>query len=226
MGGGYVVVGVGLEDEARLTGECLAALCSLSLLMREALDALTAEAAAAAALPAAALPAADAAAAALPTAALPAAAANAANAAAPGAAAAGAGGGGGGGRVQLRIGIAQGAVAAGVAGVLQNSFRFVGDALSSAARLQRQCLPGEIRVQRSVAKEIAGGFLFSPAGACPPLGDPSADEWRETVLLRGRRSFVAGHWGASAAAAAAAAGAPPPERPVPTFRRRPRPARD
>ena len=34
VGGSYLVVGVGLEDEARLTGECIAALCSLALRMQ------------------------------------------------------------------------------------------------------------------------------------------------------------------------------------------------
>jgi hypothetical protein len=41
----------------------------------------------------------------------------------------------------------------------------------------------QVRVQRAVAKDVAGSFLFSPAGPCPPLGDPSADEWRETVYI-------------------------------------------
>jgi hypothetical protein len=83
-----------------------------------------------------------------------------------------------GGTVQLRVGVAMGAVVAGVMGAQQQRYHFFGEALDAAERLQQQCRPGDILVHARVASTAAavnadaaelradaGGFRFAPAAA-------------------------------------------------------------
>jgi hypothetical protein len=122
-------------------------------------------------------------------------------------------------RARLRVGIGLGPVAAGVVGSPRCMLRLLGPGLSDAAALALAAAPGQTAVQRGLAKAASAAFMFSPAGPAPPLGDAGADRWRETVLLRGRRSLPAGHWGAAendgAAEEAGARAGRPARPPVP-----------
>ena len=111
-------------------------------------------------------------------------------------------------RVRLRVGVALGTVAAGVVGTPRCLLRLLGPGLSDAAALALCAAPGETAVQRSLAKAASAAFMFSPAGAAPPIGDPGEYLWRERVLLRGRRALPPGHWGEDHIGAAVGAETP------------------
>ncbi len=94
--------------------------------------------------------------------------------------------------VQLRVGVAMGAVVAGVMGAQQQRYHFFGEALDAAERLQQQCRPGDILVQPRVVTTAAagadaasravagGGFRFSPAAAA---GDGASDGGGALLLV-------------------------------------------
>jgi hypothetical protein len=69
--------------------------------------------------------------------------------------------------VQLRVGVAMGAVVAGVMGAQQQRYHFFGEALDAAERLQQQCRPGEILVHPRVAATAAATADANAAAAAP-----------------------------------------------------------
>jgi class 3 adenylate cyclase len=80
--------------------------------------------------------------------------------------------GGGKGVLRLRVGVARGKVAVGRLGTRGHSLRLVGGAAATAELLQQECQPGEIRVQRSLARRPEGAnFVFASVS---PLSPPKA----------------------------------------------------
>ena len=76
---------------------------------------------------------------------------------------------GGLGRLQLRIGVAEGGLLAGLTGAHRQRYQFFGEAVAQAEHHQRRARPGEVRVQAAVAAAAAAttttaaaadGFLF------------------------------------------------------------------
>jgi hypothetical protein len=105
---------------------------------------------------------------------------------------------GGGGVPRLRAGVARGKVAVGPLGTRGHSCHLVGGAAAAAERLQRECRPGEIRVQPGLARRPdAAHFRFepvpesesppSPLGAAAAGRGPRAGPSAPAVLLVGKR---------------------------------------
>jgi len=84
---------------------------------------------------------------------------------------------------QVRIGISNGPIVAGVVGSSKFAYDVWGDTVNVASRLESTSKPGRIHVSTKLADRLAGRFEFEPRGAVDLKGKGS----RETSFLLRRR---------------------------------------
>jgi len=84
---------------------------------------------------------------------------------------------------QIRIGIGNGPIVAGVVGVSKFAYDVWGDTVNVASRLESTSEPGRIQVRADLADRLGGRFTFEPRGAVDLKGKGAA----ETCFLVGRR---------------------------------------
>jgi class 3 adenylate cyclase len=70
----------------------------------------------------------------------------------------------GAGGLQLRVGINEGAVVAGIVGNTKFSYDLWGDAVNMASRMESHGVPGQIQVTPSVFERLRSDFAFRPRG--------------------------------------------------------------
>ncbi len=84
----------------------------------------------------------------------------------------------------MRVGVTQGSVVAGSLGSAQPCCQFFGGAAEEAGRLLRDGRPGEIRVQRRLARSQTATESFTFAPVPPAVGGMGV---AQVLVLLGRR---------------------------------------
>jgi len=84
---------------------------------------------------------------------------------------------------QVRIGLNNGPLVAGIVGVSKFAYDVWGDTVNVASRLESTSEPGRIHVSAELADRLSGGFTFEPRGAVDLKGKGA----RQTCFLVGRR---------------------------------------
>jgi adenylate cyclase len=84
---------------------------------------------------------------------------------------------------QIRIGLNNGPIVAGIVGVSKFAYDVWGDTVNVASRLESTSDPGRIHVSAELADRLAGRFEFEPRGTVDLKGKGAA----ETCFLLGRR---------------------------------------